>query len=307
MFKKILFATTASPTCDAAARVAFDLATQFDSELMIFHVFGVPTHGYSPFAVDVRTGEEVPVDPDYQGWVEEEMKNTYATFIEKNKKVSISTMVGQPYTEILKMARNKGADLIVMGSHARQEDVGAVRFRSIAGSTMQKVVKNARCPVLIVSRPCGTCFEYFSNVVFGTDLSSTSYYAFLFAFNIAKAIGARFYIFHALDINKDELGVLPSQEDIEAKILAARKKIEATYVPKMEGYKDYEISVWEGVPYVEVLKYSREKSGDLIVMAHHTREIDPDKTLLGATVEQVVLRSGCPVIVINRPGKDAKY
>ena len=306
MFKKILFATTASPACDAAARVAFDLATQFDAELMIFHVFGVPTHGYSPFAVDVRTGEEVPVDPDYQSWVEEEMKNTYARFIEGNKKVSIKTMVGQPYTEILKIARNEGADLIVMGAHARQEDVGAVRFRAIAGSTMQKVLKSARCPVLIVSRPCGTCFEYFSNVIFGTDLSSTSYFAFNFAFSLAKAIGAKFYLFHALDIKKNQLGVFPDQEKIEERIQSARKKIEDIYAPKMAGYKDFEISVWEGIPYVEVLKYAREKSGDLIVMAHHTRETDPDSTILGATVEQVVLRSGCPVIVINRPDKAAR-
>ncbi len=38
-------------------------------------------------------------------------------------------------------------------------------------------------------------------------------------------------------------------------------------------------------------------------MAHHTREIDPEQAMLGSTVEQVVLRSSCPVASVNRPHK----
>ncbi len=40
MFKKILFATTASPACDHAARVAFDMAKRYNAKLMVFHVLG---------------------------------------------------------------------------------------------------------------------------------------------------------------------------------------------------------------------------------------------------------------------------
>ena len=56
MFKKILFATTASPTCDDAARVAFDLAKKYNATLYAFHVFGIPTRGASPLIYDFRTG-----------------------------------------------------------------------------------------------------------------------------------------------------------------------------------------------------------------------------------------------------------
>ncbi len=38
-------------------------------------------------------------------------------------------------------------------------------------------------------------------------------------------------------------------------------------------------------------------------MAHHTRETDPELALLGSTVEQVVLRSSCPVASVNHPDK----
>ena len=77
MFNKILFATTASPTCDNAAKVAFDLELKWDAKLYVFHVLGIPSRGYSPFVTDVRTGEITEPDPDYIDWVKEEMKNTY--------------------------------------------------------------------------------------------------------------------------------------------------------------------------------------------------------------------------------------
>ena len=41
MFNKILFATTASPTCDNAAKVAFDLELKWDAKLCVFHVLGI--------------------------------------------------------------------------------------------------------------------------------------------------------------------------------------------------------------------------------------------------------------------------
>ena len=55
MFKKIMFATTASPSCDHAARVAFKLAEDYDSELMVFHVLGYPSRGFSQDVIDSRT------------------------------------------------------------------------------------------------------------------------------------------------------------------------------------------------------------------------------------------------------------
>ena len=53
------------------------------------------------------------------------------------------------------------------------------------------------------------------------------------------------------------------------------------------------------------IKFAREKEADLIAMAHHTREVDPEKALLGSTVEQVVLRSACPVASVNHPDRVA--
>jgi len=305
MFTKILFATTASPTCDNAAKVAFDLELKWEAQLTIFHVLGIPTRGYSPFVTDVRTGEREQADPDYIEWVKEEMKNTYGDLLKDTQGVKIEAAVGIPSREILRMARKNDVDLIIMGSHTRQEEAAATRYRDVVGSTMQKVAKSARCPVVIISRPCTTCWKLFSNIVFGTDFSKASDSAFLFASKLAQEIGAKLHMFHACDITSSSAGRVLGQEEIEQLIEGSRKKMEKRYAAKMNGYDNYGIEVREGVPYIEILKYAREKMGDLIVMAHHTREVDPEEAVLGHTVEQVVLRSACPVASVNHPDKVA--
>jgi nucleotide-binding universal stress UspA family protein len=305
MFKKLLFATTASPTCDNAAKVAFDLELKWDAKLFILHVLGVPTRGYSPFVTDVRTGETEELDTDYVEWVKEEMRNTYGELLKDSENAVLAAVVGTPHREILRLARKENVDMIIMGAHTRAEDVGATRYRAIAGSTMQKVAKAARCPVVIISRPCTTCWKLFSNIVIGTDFSKPAEYAFLWAYKLAREVGARLHIFHAFDINSGKFGQVQGQNEIEQRIKEAREKIEKQYVPKMKGYDNYDCEIWEGIPYVEILKYAREKQADLIVMAHHTREIDPEEALLGSTVEQVVLRAACPVASVNHPDKVA--
>lgn len=163
MFKKLLFATTASPTCDNAAKVAFDLEMKWDAKLFVLHVLGVPSRGYSPFVTDARTGETEEPDADYVDWVKEEMKNTYGELLKDSENTVLEATVGAPHREILRLARKHSVDMIIMGAHTRQEDVGATRYRAIAGSTMQKVAKAARCPVVIISRPCTTCWKLFSS------------------------------------------------------------------------------------------------------------------------------------------------
>ena len=303
MFNKILFATTASPTCDNAAKVAFDLEMKWDAKLYVFHVLGVPTRGYSPFVTDVRTGDTEQIDPDYYEWVEEEMRNTYGELLADSENVEIDAVVGVPHREILRKARKEDVDMIIMGAHTREEDVGATRFRDVVGSTMQKVAKAARCPVVIVSRPCTTCWKLFSHIVYGTDFSKAADSAFSWAFKLAREVNARVHLFHAVDIDYANTRKLKSQDEIEALIAQASDQINERYVSKMDGYTNYDIEVREGEPYVEILKFAREKQGDLIVMAHHTRETDPEKALLGSTMEQVVLRSACPVASVNHPDK----
>ena len=304
MFKKLLFATTASPVCDNAAKVAFDLEMKWEAKLLILHVMGVPGRSFSLQFTDVRTGQREDISPDYVEWVKEEMNNTYGKLLEDSN-ASIVTAIGDPYREILRLARKEDVDMIIMGAHAREEDVGATKHRTVAGSTMRKVAKAARCAVVVVNRPCTTCWRLFSNIVVGTDFSKASFSAFLWAFKLAREVGSKLHIFNAIDITAEGLTLPAGQPTIEQRVKEARRRIEQTYIPKLQGYDKYSMEVWEGIPYVEILKFARDRQADLIVMAHHTREIDPEEAELGSTVEQVVLRAACHVASVTHPDKVA--
>ena len=120
---------------------------------------------------------------------------------------------------------------------------------------------------------------------------------------MAKEVGAKLHIFHALDINYGSAGQVKGQVEIEKHLEDANQKVKNKLLSKLKDFDNYSVEIWEGIPYVEILKYTRQVNGDLIVMAHHTREIDPELALLGSTVEQVVLRASCPVASVNHPDK----
>jgi nucleotide-binding universal stress UspA family protein len=68
----------------------------------------------------------------------------------------------------------------------------------------------------------------------------------------------------------------------------------------MEGIENYSIEVWEGNPYIEIVKYAREKYADLIIMAQDSKNPGSETDELGSTTKQVILRAGCPVLCVNK-------
>jgi nucleotide-binding universal stress UspA family protein len=140
-----------------------------------------------------------------------------------------------------------------------------------------------------------------SNIVFGTDFSKASDAAFTFACKLARELNCEMHIFHALDISTMHMGRLLTQDEIESRIRASLRMIRGRYVAKIkDDLNDYSFDVWEGVPYVEIVKYAREKHADLIVMAHHAQKVGETDDRLGSNIEQVIVRAGCPVISVNR-------
>ena len=299
MFKKILFATSATEACDHAARVAFNMAKSYDAKISILHVLGVPTRGFSQVVLDVKTKEQVVIDDEYIAWVEEEIKVHYSKQLETIQNFEIKVVVGLPHREILRAARESAPDLIVMGG-STGDDEDSVYKKSMVGSTLQRVAKVAPCPLLVVNRPAASFWGGMSNVVFGTDFSKASDAAFRFALRLVKALNCELHIFHALDIGSMHLGRSMTQDEIESKLRESLRRIRGRYIPEMKDVAEYDFEVWEGIPYVEIVKYAREKHADLIIMAHHTQKASQDDTRLGSNIEQVIVRAGCPVISINR-------
>jgi nucleotide-binding universal stress UspA family protein len=193
--------------------------------------------------------------------------------------------------------REKKPDLVVMGGTTGGD---SVYKKALAGTTLQKVAKAAPCPVLAVAREAASFWGGFSSIVFGADFSKASDAAFDFSLKMAREAQCELHLFHAVDVGATLMGKIMDQDTIEGQIRESLNRIRGRYVAKMGDFKNYTMEVWEGIPSIEIVKFARERNADLIVMAHHARQADLEDSPMGSTMEQVIMRAGCPVISVNR-------
>jgi nucleotide-binding universal stress UspA family protein len=129
-----------SPASSRAIEYAASLASQADARLTVMHVIELPMD---------------PVDtapPDFHDYrqrvvarTRERMAETVTERIRQTCEIDELFLVGRAYKEILRVAQDQFADLIVMGVQGR----GAVDLMFF-GSTTNHVVRQAACPVLTI-------------------------------------------------------------------------------------------------------------------------------------------------------------
>jgi nucleotide-binding universal stress UspA family protein len=140
---RILLATDGSEQAELAVLRAVELADATDSELHVVHVGVVPIFLQS-----------YPGTLGYYGKLYEQIEEESKELLRKQSlrvKAAGGTVagshlrMGQVALEIVALAEELGADLIVMGCRG----LGGVR-RALMGSVSDSVVRHAHCPVLVV-------------------------------------------------------------------------------------------------------------------------------------------------------------
>jgi nucleotide-binding universal stress UspA family protein len=147
---KLLLATDGSREAELAARTAVDLAQKTSSELHVVHVFGIVPVGAPVYleAPDLQ-GEALEEDAE-ERISEQQAREVLEVEVEKVRSaggtvVEAHLIEGRIAPEIVALAEQIGAGLIVMGSRGR----GGIR-RALMGSVSDAVVRHAHCPVLVV-------------------------------------------------------------------------------------------------------------------------------------------------------------
>lgn len=147
MFAKILVPSDFSDCSADAARAARRLAEHFGSRLAVLHVMDEPA------ALDPMFRGEVPIEllrGRMETYCRDALEKFVAAHFPGNPDIETRIVSGVPYREIIRVARETGAGLIVIGTHGRT-GVEHVIF----GSTAEKVVRMAPCPVLSVRQGSG--------------------------------------------------------------------------------------------------------------------------------------------------------
>jgi nucleotide-binding universal stress UspA family protein len=150
---KILLATDGSSESELATRTAVDLGQQTNSELHLIHVWDIATSALLyPDATDPE-GVELP-DPILEEELERSAEQRGREVLDEELErvwsaggtvAQAHLMLGEAAREIIHLAEDLGAGLVVMGSRGR----GGIR-RALMGSVSDSVVRHAHCPVLVV-------------------------------------------------------------------------------------------------------------------------------------------------------------
>jgi nucleotide-binding universal stress UspA family protein len=141
-FSTILFATDFSENSDLAFDYALTLARQSSAHLVVIHVINEP--------VDLR-GFYVPhisfdnLEKEIEDGANRMMEKFCESKLGDYSAYETKICTGVPHEEILKQADERNASLIVLGTHGRS-GLDHILF----GSTAERVVRQAKCPVLTV-------------------------------------------------------------------------------------------------------------------------------------------------------------
>jgi nucleotide-binding universal stress UspA family protein len=140
--KTILFPTDFSNGARAAMDHAISLAKDYKAKLILLYVIQDISIAEWYIPSSISAGELVE-DMQKSAW--QEMDKWIAEVSLQVKDVEKMVVRGVPFVEIIRTAKERNADLIVIGTHGRT-GIDHMLF----GSTAEKVVRKAACPVLTV-------------------------------------------------------------------------------------------------------------------------------------------------------------
>jgi nucleotide-binding universal stress UspA family protein len=140
--KTILFPTDFSNGARAAMDHAISLAKDYQAKLILLYVIQDISIAEWYIPSSISAGELVE-DMQKSAW--QEMDKWIAEVSKQVKDVEKMVVRGVPFVEIIQTAKKRNADLIVIGTHGRT-GIDHMLF----GSTAEKVVRKAACPVLTV-------------------------------------------------------------------------------------------------------------------------------------------------------------
>jgi nucleotide-binding universal stress UspA family protein len=141
-FNAVLCAVDFSPASLRALRYAESLAAEGGKRLILVHVLDWIDDRPLPSGLGT---EIVAAQRRQESTVLEDLRSAVSADVQAWCTCEELTAIGRPYEQILRVAEEQHADLIVIGVHGRH----AIE-RALFGSTTTQIVRRASCPVLTV-------------------------------------------------------------------------------------------------------------------------------------------------------------
>ena len=219
--EKILVPTDFSPIADNAMQYAVELASNFESEILLFHAYS--------FNKKIHYNRNFPADQQpYVKQIEHQMLNTRKKFeeITAEKGISIITRVKEKsiFTLFNSSVNRNEISLIVMGTKGAS---GLVKM--ILGSVASTAIDMAEVPVLVV--PPESSFSSLEHIVLAIDHRMVTEDVLSPLQKLANKFGAKVTV---INVNNGD------DHNNHPKILSSLEGVETTYknVPFSKSIND---------------------------------------------------------------------
>lgn len=275
--KKIIVPVDFSDHSNYALESAAILAKKYDAEILALHMLEI--------SETILTKDEADLQSEAVFFLKLAEKR-FNEFLEQDylKGVNVTPIVKhfKVFSEVNDVAKEHGADLIVMGSH------GSSGLKEIfIGSNTEKVVRHAEIPVIVVkNKPTTLSFD---NVVFASDFSESTVTPYINATKLFKKLGSNLHLIY-INTPGDNFNSTSETE-----------KIVANFLQKADGNLDKLSEVKYVSDYtVEkgVLNYANVSGADAIAVATHGRT-GFTHFLSGSISEDIANHASLPVITFR--------
>jgi nucleotide-binding universal stress UspA family protein len=221
----------------------------------------------------------------------------------------LETVVGNPAEQILEVAQQLGAGMIVMTTHGRGA-IGRWRFGSVA----DEVMRRATIPVLIIHPrgPQAIGAASIRRLVVPLDGSPLAEAALPIAAALAEELDVPVHLVTVIGAT-GSMAVELASAAFDGQLFAEsieelRLQAEGLLVRAAERLEDRGITTtWDvcnGPPFIAIGNATRE--GDVIVMASHGRR-GAARWLLGSVAEQLIREGSVPVLLVpTTPGSSSE-
>lgn len=294
--EKILVPLDFSPASVKALDYAVWLAKQFRAAIHLVHVHPPDEASSAPGAGHLLFQSAEAIER-----LNEELTGIHQKHVPTFRPENCHIRGGQPYQQIVLLAREIDADLIVLATRGHS---GLKHL--LLGSTAERVVRNAPCPVLVARKQkqkskAATKSFAIRTILAPTDFSQCSLAGTEYAAFLARTFGATLRLFHAIYpytnyVFVDRAGVRLSGL-AEALEETARQEMDA--LKQMDSLRDLTIQteILPGPSVDEICAAAGSPDVDLIVTSTHGRT-GLKHALIGSVAEHVVRYADCPVVVV---------
>lgn len=278
--KTILAAIDASETSRSVFKEALVLASTIRARVVIVAVTPNYEGNMHRFCIEDPENE---LDEPFQGILKEAFD--YADSI--GLKLKTVHRRGKPCDEILSVATQESASLIVLGGKRKLQVE-----RMLLGRIMAEIVANSNCDVLVIPEDSEIRF---TNILVDVTDSGRSSAGELRAFDIAESYGSHIHGLYSIDIPADRSLRYGVAKEAEGKATQALKAF--TSRGELRGLSAT-CSINFNTPEHCLASYAKDRKIDLIVLsAQHDQSVF--EMFGGSTIERLASMSPCPILAVK--------